>query len=298
MGSPPLTNARPNRLTRGLSACIDRQGFFLPAHFAAAFFGSKPVCERLHEVYPEGTRARSKIGSLPLHLAAHNGRLDAVRALLAACPEAAEAEDGWQFTPVDLAWRKGHWAVVDLLESRTSIAPKLRTASGEIVAPFDPSTPLEADVFREKYAQVLDAVDPASADAVAGGAPDQPPDDASGLPRPGEAAYAPQQAAYDAQQEQWRRAVASRAELAPLAVEEWIARHPASHLALKVARDPNLPTVWRRQVALHVEWMRAQGADPVQALRAVREAGRASDEEKARQRAELLSQMPDEGVET
>ena len=119
-GARHFTVTRPkSKLTRASSACVGRQGLFLPAHFAAAFFGSKPVCERLHEVYPEGTRARSKIGSLPLHLAAHNGRLEAVRALVAACPEAAEAEDGWQFTPVDLAWRKGHWAVVEVPDSAT-----------------------------------------------------------------------------------------------------------------------------------------------------------------------------------
>ena len=82
------------------------QGCFLPVHYAAALYGSKEVCKRLHEVYPQGTRARSHLGSLPLHLAAHNGRLDAVGVFLGAYPEAAELEDGWGFTPVDLAWRK------------------------------------------------------------------------------------------------------------------------------------------------------------------------------------------------
>lgn len=82
------------------------QGCFLPVHYAAALYGSKEVCKRLHEVYPQGTRARSHLGSLPLHLAAHNGRRDAVGVFLCAYPEAAELEDGWGFTPVDLAWRK------------------------------------------------------------------------------------------------------------------------------------------------------------------------------------------------
>ena len=110
-------------------------------HFAAAFFGSKAVCERLHEVYPEGTRTCSHLGSLPLHLAAHNGQRDAAGVLWAAYPEAAELEDGWGFTPTDLAWRNGHWEIVDFLESESGVAPKEATASGEVVAPYDPSTP-------------------------------------------------------------------------------------------------------------------------------------------------------------
>ena len=271
------------------SVLAPEQGSFLPAHFAAAFFGSKAVCERLHEVYPEGTRARSQIGSLPLHLAAHNGRLEAVRTLWAAFPEGAEAEDGWGFTPVDLAWRKGHWEVVDFLESRTSLAPKEATSSGEVIAPYDPTTPLEAHIFREKYAHVLDEVDPVSAEGYSG--PDLLPEDASGLPRPGDPDFA-HQAEYEEQQERWRQAVANVPER--LALESWIARHPDSFLARKVARDPGLLAEWRQQIRRYVDWMRAQGADPAVALAEIREATRLRDEEKARQRAELLRRMPDE----
>jgi hypothetical protein len=224
-----------------------RQGHFLPVHFAAAFFGSKAVCERLHEVYPEGTRTFSHLGSLPLHLAAHNGQRDAAGVLWAAYPEAAELEDGWGFTPTDLAWRNGHWEIVDFLESESGVAPKEATASGEVVAPYDPSTPQEADLVRQQYADILKAVDLCKS---------LPPADASGLPRPGEAGFV-QREEYMRQQERWRAAAADLPQR--LAVELWVAHHPDSFLAKKLARQPALALQWRRQVSRHVEWLKEQG---------------------------------------
>ena len=269
-------------------AKVQHDGCFLPVHYAAALYGSKAVCQRLHEVYPQGTRAISHLGSLPLHLAAHNGRLDAVGVFLAAYPGAAELEDGWGFTPVDLAWRKGHWEVVDFLESQTGIEPKGQTGTGEVIAPFDPSTPLEADVFGQKYAAVFDVADPLSAEGDQGEA--EIPLDASGQPQPGEAGWPLVE--YEKQQRRWRLAVANRPER--LALEVWVEQHPNSYLDKKLASKPSLASEWRQQISRHIKWMRAQGAEADKTAYAVYEAGQKRQEEKARQREVLLSQVPDE----
>ena len=200
--------------------------------------------------------------------------------------------------------RQGHWDVVDFLESHTGVHPKSQTSAGEVIAPFDPSTPLEADVFGQKYAGVLDVADPLSAEQDVGLeqrarvqgrdhlAVDASglPVDASGLARPGEAGW-PQEE-YERQQARWRQAVANRPE--HLAVEGWIEQHPHSHLAQRVACQPGLPSEWRRQISGHIEWLRAQGIEAAQAAEAVYEAGQKRQEEKERQRVALLSQVPDD----
>jgi len=185
-----------------------------------------------------------------LHLAAHNGQRDAVGVLWAAYPEAAVLEDGWGLTPIELAWCKGHWEVVDLLESQSGVAPRLATAAGEVVAPYDPSTPQEADLLRQQHAADVNSANGHNKS----GAPPQPPADASGLPRPGEVAFMLEEE-YAAQQARWQTAAANRPQ--KLAVEAWIARNPHSFLAKKVAAEPTLPQEWRRQIARHLEWLEA-----------------------------------------
>ena len=88
---------------------------FLPAHFAAAFYGTKRVNERVYELFPAAARARTQLGSLPLHLAAHNGHLEATQVWWAVHPDAAEEEDGEGWTPIECAWKQGHWTVADFL---------------------------------------------------------------------------------------------------------------------------------------------------------------------------------------
>ena len=184
--------------------------------------------------------------------------------------------------------RQGHWEVVDFLESQTGVEPKGQTSAGEVIAPFDPSTPLEADIFDQKYAGVLDVADPLSAEG------DQDavglPLDASGLARPGDSGW-PQEE-YEKQQARWRQAVANRPER--LAVEVWIEQHPNSHLDKKLARKPSLAPEWRRQISRHIDWLSAQGAEAAQAAEAVHEAGQKRQNQRALQRAVLLSQVPDE----
>ena len=51
---------------------------------------------------------------------------------------------------------------------------------------------------------------------------------------------------------------------------------------------------WRQQISRHIKWLRAQGAEADKAAYAVYEAGQKRQEEKARQREVLLSQIPDE----
>ena len=178
--------------------------------------------------------------------------------------------------------------MVDFLESQTGVEPKSQTSAGEVIAPFDPSTLLEADVFGQKYAGVLDVADPLSIEGDQGAA--GLPVDASGLARPGDAGW-PQEE-YEKQQARWQQAVANRPE--QLAVEVWTEQHPNSHLDQKLARKPALAPEWRQQISRHIEWLRAQGAEAAQAAEAVHEAGLKRQEQKDRKRAALLSQVPDE----
>ena len=77
-------------------------------------------------------------------------------------------------------------------------------------------------------------------------------------------------------------------------MEVWIEQHPNSYLDKKLASKPSIASEWRQQISRHIKWLRAQGAEADKAAYAVYEAGQKRQEEKARQREVLLSQIPDE----
>ena len=52
----------------------------------------------------------------------------------------SEEEDGEGWTPIECAWKQGHWAVADFLLSRTGVLPR------PDAAPYDPAAPLSDQV--------------------------------------------------------------------------------------------------------------------------------------------------------
>ena len=255
---------------------------FLPAHFAAAFYGTKRVNERVYELFPAAARARTQLGSLPLHLAAHNGHLEATQVWWAVHPDAAEEEDGEGWTPIECAWKQGHWAVADFLLSRTGVLPR------PDAAPYDPAAPLAADIQVEKYGAVFDEIDPLSAD----GCTDGPPEDDSGLPAPGDDDYEyhdEHAAQLQGMKEEWARIAAAT----PPNVEEWIAAHPNSKLAAAAAARPALRAEWRQAVADRTAKIRASGPTPDEMAAYLRAGFAAQKDEWKREHEQLLLEVPD-----
>ena len=91
---------------------------FLPLHHAAQF-KSTAFCKELIDAYPESLAVRTRIGSLPIHLASTNGKredtADTIQYMLELDPELINAEDGDGYLPIHIAAMNGRTKSIELL---------------------------------------------------------------------------------------------------------------------------------------------------------------------------------------
>jgi ankyrin repeat protein len=96
-------------------------------HCAAAQ-GNTVIAEILLK-HMADSEARTKLGRLPIHLAALYGRYDMVALLLNRRPDLAHARDNEGFTPYDLAQERGQVNIAELIVARAGYPPALDSNS-------------------------------------------------------------------------------------------------------------------------------------------------------------------------
>ena len=91
---------------------------WLPLHFAVQY-KSTTFCKKLIDAYPESLAVRTRIGSLPIHLASTNGKrddtADTIQYMLELDPELINAERDGGYLPIHLATENGNTNAIELL---------------------------------------------------------------------------------------------------------------------------------------------------------------------------------------